>query len=62
MKTFTFLIRCMYGAPLGGLLFAARAASLACVGELAFLIRVCLRWFPALVSGCLCMPYQHISL
>ena len=30
----------------------SRAALLACVGGLAFLIRACLRWFPALVSDC----------
>ena len=29
---------------------------------LAFLMRVCLRWFPALVSDCLCMSIHHVSL
>ena len=37
------LVRCMYSAMDGGLLFAARAALLACIGGLAFLVRVCLR-------------------
>ena len=36
--------------------------SLKCVGGLAFLTCVCLRWFPALVSGCLCVPHHCISL
>ena len=45
-----------------GLLFAAHAALLACVGGLAFLMRVCLRWFPALVSDCLRMPNHLVSL
>ena len=48
----------MYRALVGGLLFGARAVLLSCVGRLVFLMRVCLRWFPALASGCLCMP-QH---
>ena len=43
-------------------MFAARAALLACVGGLAFLIRLCLRWFPALVSDCPGMPNHHVSL
>ena len=34
----------MYSSPVGRLLFAARAALLACVVGLAFLMRVCLRW------------------
>ena len=37
------LVRCMYSGLVGGLVFAARAALLAYVGGLAFLIRVCLR-------------------
>ena len=32
-----------------GLTFMARAALLACVGGLAFFMRECLWWFPALV-------------
>ena len=52
----------MYSGLVVGLLFAARTALLACVGGLAFLIRVCLRWLPALVSDCLCMPSHHVSL
>ena len=52
----------MYSALIGGLLFAARAALMACVGGLAFLVRVCLRWFPALVSYFLCMLNHHVSL
>ena len=52
----------MYSGLVGGLLFAARAALLACVGGLAFIVRVCLRWFPALVSDCLRMPNHHVSL
>ena len=55
-------VRCMCSALVGGLLFAARAALLACVGGLAFLIRLCLRWFPALVSDCPGMPNHHVSL
>ena len=31
----------------GGLPFAACAALLACAGGMTFLMRVCLRWFPA---------------
>ena len=31
-------------------------------GRLAFLVRVCLRWFPALLSYCLCMPNYCVSL
>ena len=44
----------------GGLLFAARAVFLACVGGLACLMRMHLRWFPALVPDCLCMPNHHV--
>ena len=29
--------------------------------ELALLVRVCLWWFPALVSACLCMPDHDVS-
>ena len=43
-------------------MFAARAALLACVGGLAFLMRACLRWFPAQVSDCMRMLNQHVSL
>ena len=35
---------------------------LASIGGLALLVRVCLRWFPALVSGCLYMPSHCVSL
>ena len=56
------VVICMYSSLVGELLFAARAALLACVGGLAFLMRVCLRWFPALNSDCLCMPNHHVSL
>ena len=42
--------RCMYSGLVGRLLFAARAALLACVGGLTCLMCVCLRWFPALRS------------
>ena len=52
----------MYSSLVEGLLFAARAALLACVDGLAFLMRVRLRWFPALVSDCLRMPDHHVSL
>ena len=51
----------MYSSLVGGLLFAARAVLLACVGGLAFVVRVCLQWFPALVSDCLRMLNNHIS-
>ena len=47
---------------LGGCFLAPRAVLLACVGGLAFLVRVCLRWLPALVTNCLCMLNHHISL
>ena len=53
------LVRCMYRALVGGLIFGARAALLACVGGLAFLMRMCLRWFPAHVPDCLCVPLNH---
>ena len=46
----------------GGLPFVARVVVLACVGGLACLVRVCLWWFPALVSDCLCMPGYCVSL
>ena len=46
--------------PGGGVVFGARAALSACVGRLAFLMRVCLRWLPALASGCLFMPHHHV--
>ena len=52
----------LYSGMVGGLLFAARAALLACVGGLAFHVWVCLRWLPALVSDCLCMRSRHVSL
>ena len=39
----------MRHALVGGLLLGARAALLACVGGLAFFMRECLWWFPALV-------------
>ena len=35
---------------------------LVCVGGLAFLVRVYLRCFPALVSDCLCIPNHCVSL
>ena len=56
------LVRCTYSGLVGGLMFAARAALSACVGGLAFLVGVCLRWPPALVSDCLCRPHHHVSL
>ena len=46
----------MYRALVGEFLFWARAALLACVGGLAFLMHECLRWFPALVPGGLQIP------
>ena len=52
----------MHSSLVGVLLFATRAALLACVGGLAFRMRLCLRWFPALVSDCLCIPHHHVSL
>ena len=55
-------MKCIYSGLVRGLLFAARAALLACIGGLAFLIRVCLWCIPALVSDCLCMPNHHVSL
>ena len=50
------------GIGVGGLPFVARVALLACVGGLAFLMHVCLRWFPALVPACLCIPHNCVSL
>ena len=47
---------------LGGCFLVPRAVWLACVGRLAFLVRVCLRCFPALVSDCLYMPNHCVSL
>ena len=43
------LVICMHTGLVGGLLFAARSALLVIVGGLAFLVRVCLWCFPALV-------------
>ena len=37
------LVACMDSGLVGGLLFATRAAMLACTGGLAFLMHVCLR-------------------
>ena len=51
-----------YSGLVGGLLLVAHAALLACVGGLTFLMRTCLRWFPALVSDCLRMPNHRVSL
>ena len=56
------LVICMYSSLVVRLLFAARAASLACFGGLAFIVRVCLQRFPALVSDCLRMPTHRVSL
>ena len=50
----------MYRALVAGLLVGARAAFLACIGGLAFLMRVCLRWFPALVPDCFCIPHHRV--
>ena len=50
------------GIGVGVLPFVARVALLACVGGLTFIVRVCLEWFPALVSDCVCMPGYCISL
>ena len=50
------------GIGVGGLLFVARVALLACVGGLTFIVRVCLWWFPALVPACLCIPNHRVSL
>ena len=33
-----------------------------CAGGLAFLTRVSLRWFPAVVIDCLCMSTHRVSL
>ena len=46
---------------LGGCFLAPRAVWLACAGWLTFLVRVCLCWFPALGSDCLCMPNYCVS-
>ena len=51
----------MYSGLVGGLLFVVRAALLACVGRLAFIVRVCLRGFPALVPACLRIPNHRAS-
>ena len=32
------------------------------VGGLAFLVRVCLWWFPALVPDCFCIPNHRVPL
>ena len=55
-------VRCMYRTLVEGLMFGTCAAFSACVGRLAFLMRVCFRCFPVLVSGCLCMPHHCVSL
>ena len=49
------------GVGVGGLPFVARVALLACVGGLAVIVRVCLWWFPALVSDCVCMLNHCVS-
>ena len=51
---------CMCSCMAGGLLFVPRTAMSACVSGLAFPVRVCLRWFPAVVSECI--PNHHVSL
>ena len=61
MEEAHYLVICMYSGLVGGLLFVACAAMLACVGGLAFLMRVCPGGIPALVSECLCMHNHHVS-
>ena len=56
------LVRCMCGGLAGGLPLVARAALLACVGGLAFIMCVCLWWFPALLRACLDLPNHCVSL
>ena len=46
-----------YSRP--GFLVGAHADLLACVGGLAFLVRVCFRRLPVLVYDCLCVPNHH---
>ena len=46
------LVKCMYSGLVGRLPFMARAAQLACVVGLTFIVRVCLWWVPALVPDC----------
>ena len=54
------LVGCVCSGLVGGMPCMAHAALLACVGELAFIVRVCLRWFPALVHDCLCNPIASL--
>ena len=56
------LVRCMCRGLAGRLLFVARVALLACVGGLAFVVCVCLWWFPAIHPACLCIPNHRVSL
>ena len=59
---FGVLVTFMYSGLAGRLLFVARVALLACVGELTFIVRLCLRCFPALVSDCPYIPNHCVSL
>ena len=52
----------MHVQQLGGGVAVCGLCSVAGLRWLAFLMRVCLRWFPALVSDCLCMSIHHVSL
>ena len=56
------LVRCLCRGLAGGLPFVVRIALLACVGGLAFVVCVCLWWFPALVPARLCIPNHRVSL
>ena len=54
------LVRCMCSGLAGGLPFVARVALLTCADGLAFIVPVCLWWFPALVPACLCLPNHRV--
>ena len=62
MRPIGVLVRCMCRGLARGLPFVARAALLACVGGLAFVVCVCLLWFPALAPACFCIPNYPVSL
>ena len=56
------MVRCMCSGLAGGLPFVARVGLLACVGGLAFIVCLCLWWFPTPVPACLCIPNHRVSL
>ena len=56
-SVFRCILRCLYRILVGDC-----AALSACFSRLAFLMRVCLQWFPAQTSSCLCILHHRVSL